>query len=1655
MNFPGQFDPKLSYDSPVSLDGERFSFDSKPGFVQNREGSSAIIVPDAHLLFSGEYMRIGNDLIISGTEQKFVVGNYFKGENRPALSTKDGATLSGHIVDALTGHVHYAQAAAPGVGQTIGNVLKLSGSASAIRNGVSIELHIGDAIQKGDVIQTGSNSSIGMTLVDGSAFGMSSNARMVLNEMVFDPNGSSNSSLMSLVQGTITFVAGQTAKNGNMRVETPVATMGIRGTAVLVEIAADDGPTKFSVLVEPDGKTGSYNLYDKTTGQLIGTVSQAGQVTFVSVGGIGQPATAVEQLKTLADQQAAKTLIQDVFKLYFPNYNPDDSNPNSKRGQFGSPRDNINPFAYYTSPQDARPPSQNVIHVPWTDPVTGVVQDRVFYNVLAKFSTLAVAASQSIVTPGQVPVSIIETFKLGDKVVIDDPDIGNAPFFDIATPFVAGSAIITTATSTVGAVSESFLKSLLTIDQTTGDVSFDRLDFNFLDDGQTATFMIEVLSKSGPDSKKVLIPVTVTGANDEPTIVVGAGTVVAGGVTEDSVALTAALEADGVITFRDADLTDAHTATVALTSTASTLPGFVANTELGTFTIDTVVTEFTTDTLNTGTLGWHFTLPDNDPVLQSLAVGQTITQIYTITIMDDNNVPVTQAVTITITGTNDVPTIVAGEVSQAATIYEIPGQTGGTQYDETADGHVPSGTIHFADIDLIDRPAASTSAQAITYLSSDGISDLSGTLTSGQRSAIEDAFKLSVPTGPGANTNNGVVNWTYELVDNVLDFLAEGETITLVSIVQISDGNGGLVEATVTINIVGGANDVPSISSVSGLALTELTTPLQDTITVDFIDVDLTQTGHTSSVQNVAITGVVPPGTTDGQIFTSALPGAFFGLLVAGVVTKASGADHGSASFDFNAGPGVFDYLAAGEIVTLTYTVAVTDSLGATGTHTASVTITGTNDAPVMTADTSGTGGTNVHDLPEANSGLTTSGTLLVTDVDVANTVAASVLDVTVGGTGASALPSVLDNAALKAMFSVDSGNVIDNTHTTGTINWGFNSGAEAFNFLADGETLVLTYTVRATDSDTTHATADQTVIVTITGTNDIPVFGGDIAKAVTEDADLTGTDLVTSGILTIADADHDQSSFAATPVGGAAGSNGYGTFTLDSSGNWTYIADNNQAVVQQLAVGQSLTDTYEAVSADGTHQTITVTINGTNDAPTVAAALTLSTTEGNAPVVRDLLAGALDIDNGETATLTVENISYLVDGLPANMPVGVTIFPDAGTIKINVDAANPAFDHIAAGETQTIIVSYDVTDAHLATVAQTETITITGVNDQPVLATGVDLSTITENETANSGQLVSSFATGISDADDDAVQGVAITGYTNQNGHWEYSINNGTNWTQFGLYSTAAGLLLSSDDKVRFVPDALNGGTDTLTYVAWDQTTGTHGQTANTPSGLQSDAFSQGSQTATLSVTDVNDAAVIGDPSMAEVREGDSAGNLVASGTLSISDVDSPEFFNPAVTDATGYTNLGTLSLQTDGQYAYSVANSNASVQALSGTQTHVDVFTIQSQDGTTKDVSFTINGVTEIASTSVANEALFATIGRDNFVFTSAFGDDTVTGFDFGGNDIIQFDTSMFASLQDILDQTADVSGNAVITASANDTVTLIGVTKAQLQQTDFHLV
>ena len=282
MNYVEKFDSGLfSGLGALSGAGESYSVDVHPR--SNALGPDTIVVPDAHLLFSGDYKRSGLDLVLSKDGQEFVAREYFRGENRATLASPDGANLSGKTVEALAGQVDYAQAGgniAPE--KVIGQVTKLTGSATATRNGVSISLNVGDNVHKGDVVQAGSDSALGITFIDGTVFGLSSNARMVLNEMIYNPAGSNNASLLTLVQGTISFVAGATAKSGDMKVDTPTATMGIRGTAVLVEIDFDipqpgaAPPVSFRILVEPNGTSGEYVLLDKLTLLPIATVNQPG-----------------------------------------------------------------------------------------------------------------------------------------------------------------------------------------------------------------------------------------------------------------------------------------------------------------------------------------------------------------------------------------------------------------------------------------------------------------------------------------------------------------------------------------------------------------------------------------------------------------------------------------------------------------------------------------------------------------------------------------------------------------------------------------------------------------------------------------------------------------------------------------------------------------------------------------------------------------------------------------------------------------------------------------------------------------------------------------------------------------------------------------------------------------------------------------------------------------------------------------------------------------------------------------------------------------------------------------------------------------------------------------------------------------------------------
>ena len=142
----------------------------------------------------------------------------------------------------------------------IGKVITVSGTARIQHaNAVIVQANlptagsdnvkIGELIYRGDIVQTGVDGALGIIFADGTSFSCSNNAQMELNEYVYDPHGNANATLISLTKGTFDFIAGSIAKSGNMKVDTPVGTIGIRGTAPRVEIF-NDGSVKFTTMME-------------------------------------------------------------------------------------------------------------------------------------------------------------------------------------------------------------------------------------------------------------------------------------------------------------------------------------------------------------------------------------------------------------------------------------------------------------------------------------------------------------------------------------------------------------------------------------------------------------------------------------------------------------------------------------------------------------------------------------------------------------------------------------------------------------------------------------------------------------------------------------------------------------------------------------------------------------------------------------------------------------------------------------------------------------------------------------------------------------------------------------------------------------------------------------------------------------------------------------------------------------------------------------------------------------------------------------------------------------------------------------------------------------------------------------------------------------
>ncbi|MEY9765955.1 Ig-like domain-containing protein [Bradyrhizobium ottawaense] len=673
---------------------------------------------------------------------------------------------------------------------------------------------------------------------------------------------------------------------------------------------------------------------------------------------------------------------------------------------------------------------------------------------------------------------------------------------------------------------------------------------------------------------------------------------------------------------------------------------------------------------------------------QHLAEGATTAVVANYTVTDEHGATSTSTLTITLTGTNDAPVAVAdtnsgnedttitgtvasndSDVDDGATLSyslnaPVAGLTlnadgsysfdaGNAAYQHLAEGATTAVVANYTVTD--EHGATSTSTLTITLTGTNdapvAVADtnsgnedttITGTVASND-SDVDDGATLSYSlNAPVAGlTLNADGSYSFDAGNAAYQHLAEGATTAVVANYTVTDEHGATSTSTLTITLTG-TNDAP-------------------------VAVADTNSGN----EDTTITGTV--ASNDSDVDDGATLSYSLNAPVAGLTLNADG------SYSFDAGNAAYQHLAEGATTAVVANYTVTDEHGATSTSTLTITLTGTNDAPVAVADT--------------NSGNE--------DTTITGTVASNDSDVDDGATLSYSLNAPVAGLTLNADGS-----------------YSFDAGNAAYQHLAEGATtaVVANYTV----TDEHGATSTSTLTITLTGTNDAPVAVNDTSASVgaiaaTEKGGAAnGSGGVNgSGNLLTNDTDVDSSlSISAirnggTEGAGTAGTLGigligtHGTLTVAANGSYTYVVNESDPLVQALNVGQSTTDIFNYTVTDGSltdTAVLTVTINGANDAPTIAS---LSVTGSTISFV------ATDPDNttlslGAPFAAAFGNPT-ITSGAPLNLAPAQQPTAVSGTLQVTDGSATAnvvalflgttADDGFTAGGANTAIYGFDGND--------------------------------------------------------------------------------------------------------------------------------------------------------------------------------------------------------------------------------------------------------------------------------------------------------------------------------------------------------------------------
>jgi VCBS repeat-containing protein len=617
----------------------------------------------------------------------------------------------------------------------------------------------------------------------------------------------------------------------------------------------------------------------------------------------------------------------------------------------------------------------------------------------------------------------------------------------------------------------------------------------------------------------------------------------------------------------------------------------------------------------------------------------------------------TQSLTITITGVNDEPAITSGP---ATPVYN--------------------------DTDTDDSFANTTGS--VTYGDDDGDSITFGVAFGDDLGTADDTLPGydTAVTGQYGTLYVNSSSGAYEYVPDDAAVEALKTTANDVFSLTIDDGNGGSDSQLfdVTLN---GVNDRPEVALIPGLVI-------DDTVADDTY---------------APVSGTLAGSDRDNDTLTYRATGDVVDHSESGYNRSVAG-DYGTLYL--KTGTGEYKYIADNTAVEGlkttqfdTFTMRANDGTVSSLLQPLAITLNGVNDTPDMIGST---GGNLVEAGGVANGtpGTDTSFlTVSLSDRDDGDTAEFDVDALEADGwTVVVSRPPLfgLDptHYSKEGNYGTATLNIV-----TGQVDYELDNDDADTQGLNVGDQVEDNFTVFGTDGT---AGASVGIVFTIDGANDNAVIGGTLSGDATEAGGVgNGTPgSPASGTATSADVDNNDDAFM--PVGFGTSISGYGNYSVDASGLWTYSIDEDDVTVQALNDGDSLSDSFVIFSEDFTIQTINIIIHGVNDSAVVAGDTTGAVTESG---------GALSPgDPDVSGTLSSEDVDNADNSFTA---VGPGADTDNGYGKYSVDAAgNWEFDLKNGNKTIQALNDGDVLIDTFTVLtedgtAQVVTITIDGQNEQ------------------------------------------------------------------------------------------------------------------------------------------------------------------------------------------------------------------------------------------------------------------------------------------------------------------------------------------------------